>query len=232
MNIAIVDDENFFIHELSQTLCEWNNDKIDINIFPFLSGEEIIEGYRTDDYKFDLIFMDITLGGIDGLETAQVLRLLGYEREIAFTTNHRVFEYAQQSMNVYPIGYYAKPVIMSDVASCMSALLQNKAFTYFYNSKQFSIPYKQILYFESKKNYIKLHTIDQNSKLPMYRSNMESLFLSLPPTFLRCHRSYIVNMLHVTLVEEKKLYLRNIANKTLSIGDMYLNDILNYYTNI
>lgn len=233
MKIAIVDDEKYFIDEMIGLLHNWSDKKISLDIFAFSSGEEMIAQYESGAIPFDLLFLDITLGGgMDGLEAARRLRTLGYEGEIVFTTNHQDFKYAQQSLRVRALNYYAKPISPEDIASCMETLLQNNAFTYLYNGKRHSIPYKEILFFESKRNYVKLHLKNPEDTVPMYKSNMVDLCKALPKTFIRCHRSYVVNMLHVVAIEEQKLYLRGRPNAPLNIGEMYLEDILSYFTKL
>ncbi len=230
MKIAIVDDEKYFVDEIISLLTTWNTKQLRLEIFPFLSGEALLEHYNTQHIDFDLIFMDITLGGIDGLDASRKLRARGYENEIVFTTNHQDFKYAQESLRVRALNYYAKPISLQDISVCMENLLHSKAFTYFYNSKRYSVPYKEILFFESKRNYIHLHLINPDSNLPMYKSNMDSLCQKLPNFFVRCHRSFIVNMHHLLKIEDKKLFLRGLYHNPITIGEIFLDDVLNYLT--
>lgn len=230
MKIAIVDDEKYFVDEIISLLTTWNTKQLRLEIFPFLSGEALLEHYNTQHIDFDLIFMDITLGGIDGLDASRKLRARGYENEIVFTTNHQDFKYAQESLRVRALNYYAKPISLQDISVCMENLLHSKAFTYFYNSKRYSVLYKEILFFESKRNYIHLHLINPDSNLPMYKSNMDSLCQKLPNFFVRCHRSFIVNMHHLLKIEDKKLFLRGLYHNPITIGEIFLDDVLNYLT--
>jgi len=231
MIVAIVEDEKYFNDMLIATLREWNVRKTDMVILPFYSGEEIVDQYRVDQSPFDIIFMDIRLGGISGIEASRRLRSLGYENEIVFTTNHTDFEYMQQSHIVRALNYFTKPVTVQNIEYCMDYLSRSRAYTYSFNGKRISVPYKEILCFESRKNYVGIITVFRDDKKLKFKSNMTSVIDQLPDVFVQCHRSYIVNMSHVLKIEEKDIYLR--CEKTpLIIGDTFLDNVLQAFSRI
>lgn len=228
MTIAIVEDEPFFMQSLQKTLLDWKPDDIIMQILPFYTGEEIVKRYHVERIDFDIVFIDIQLDGINGIEVAKQLRKLDYGNAIVFTTNHKEFEFMQQGYGVSALHYFAKPVTKENIESCMELLEQNKKYSYYYNGKPITIPYKEILWFDSKRNYIHIQLCDPDIEMPDHKISMPNLLKTLPNSFIQCHRSIVVNMTHVLMIEDKSLYIRNI-NDPLPIGDKYLNDVLSTF---
>lgn len=79
MNIAICDDEKF-IREQIKSLIEINRN--DCTIETYVTGEELLAVQK----HFDVIFLDIQMDGINGIETARIFREQGNESILIFIT--------------------------------------------------------------------------------------------------------------------------------------------------
>ena len=174
----------------------------------------------------DIIFLDIQMPGLSGLEVAYQLRKSN--ALIVFSTAYD--QYAIQAFEVEALDYLIKPFTdkrFNEVltrAKKMIELNQRKQFSdrverMYQNYSQGSapslteliipnrgledrIPIDDILYFESSSVYVIIHT---KRKQHIYRSAMELLSKQLPQQFVRIHRSFIINMNHV----QSSNYLNN-----------------------
>ncbi|MEG0681824.1 MAG: LytTR family DNA-binding domain-containing protein [Eubacterium sp.] len=233
MRFAIVEDEPAFMKDLQSTLQIWKPVDIDIEIDSYYTGEEIVQRYRAEQKNYDIIFMDIKLGGIDGLTAANQLRHLGCDNAIVFTTNHTEFELMQKSYDVNALHYFEKPISVQNIESCIKKLNPFKKYSYTYKEKQILVPIKEIIYFESAKNYVTIHTL--NSELEdkgKHRMTVNTLLDILPNRFVQCHRSFIVNIAHVILIKNKSLYVRTLPQKPLPIGESFLDGVLTAFQSL
>ena len=107
LNIAVCDDENMtrkinctYIEELTK------NYKIDANIIGFSSGETVIEYIESND--IDIIFMDIDLKGMNGIQAASLILKKNPKVVTVFITGHR--EFAYDAFTVDAFSYLVKPI--------------------------------------------------------------------------------------------------------------------------
>jgi len=158
------------------------------------------------------------------VETSRRLRRLGYGGAIVFTTNHREYQYVRQGYDVDALNYLAKPVQLKEIAACMERLKQNTLFRYTYNGVHWSVPHKEILFFESIRSYMKIHALTREIEASLFKSNVQDLLQQLPKIYVQTHRSYITNMIHVVKIQGSNLYLRN--GDSIPIGKNYLDAVL------
>ena len=89
-----------------------------MEILLFSSGEEMIQYYKEEKRYPALLFLDIYMNNQDGVETARILRSLGYEGGIIFTTSST--EHAMASYEVNALYYLQKPYSHTDFLNAMS----------------------------------------------------------------------------------------------------------------
>lgn len=104
-NILVTDDEQIVIDSLKFII---NKNFTDINVFTALSGTEAIE--VTMQENIDIIFMDINMPGLNGLETANCIKKLKPNIVINILSAFDRFQYAQEAMNLGSFKYITKPV--------------------------------------------------------------------------------------------------------------------------
>ena len=102
MKIAICDDEKKASEALLEILreCPESVEKTDV----YFSGEELLRAKE----QYDLLFLDIDMEGIDGIETARKIRLKDKKVKIVYVTAYS--EYAGKAFSVHAFGYLLKPV--------------------------------------------------------------------------------------------------------------------------
>ncbi len=186
----------------------------------------------------DLIFVDIQMPELDGIEFSKML--VGHTRVI-FTTAFS--QYALEGYRVNALDYLLKPV--SYLMFCEAA---NKALEWFKaveaaqdpvnvreedhdcifvksEYKLLRLYFNDILYVEGLKDYVKIH-LESQKKPILSLMNMKTLEEHLPATlFRRIHRSFIVNMSKVNVLERGQIIF---GDKRISISDTYKKDIQDY----
>lgn len=107
MKIAIVDDEVQAREELQQALCACGIEPVaQAEMQMFASGEAFLEAFSPE--AFQLIFLDICMEGLNGIETALAVRQQAEHLPIVFLTSSA--DYALDGYQAFPAGYLLKPV--------------------------------------------------------------------------------------------------------------------------
>lgn len=190
----------------------------------------------------DLLFLDIQMPELNGLEFS---RLVGAETKIIFTTAFS--QYAIDGYKVNAIDYLLKPISYSDfLEAAQKALawfeermkkvrqdLQQSTASETLNDSIFvksdykliRIDFSEILYFEGLKDYVKIYT-ELERKPILSLTSMHLLEASLPsPRFMRIHRSFIVNMEKVKVLERGQILF---GDKQLPISNSYKDQVQEY----
>lgn len=180
--------------------------------------------------EVDLIFLDIQMPGITGLEFA---RVVPKKTLVIFTTAYT--EYALDSYEVDAIDYLVKPIeperfqkAVDKVIAYHSLLLQEEkesiettvgATEYFFvkaERKYFKVNFADILFVEGLKDYVILQLADQRI---ITRMSLKALFDLLPRNlFLRVNKSYIVNTQHINSFDNNDIFIRTYE---IAIGNSY-----------
>lgn len=169
----------------------------------FTSGEDCIAAFTKG--KYDLIFLDVFMGELSGVETAEKIRELDTDLVIVFTTTSEDFTREGYRLNAYK--YMIKPVIYEDVEESLELATVKRdrnlgaCLEVISDGKAVSIPFNDIVLVESRdsRSYV---VTTKNGEYPITTSldNLETLLN--PPRFLRSHRAFIVNLDHVDDVDE------------------------------
>jgi len=171
----------------------------------------------------DLIFLDINMPGISGIE---FLKSLSNPPKVIFTTAYRNF--AVDAFELEAIDYLVKPISFERFLKAINKFLAiNKAVVekkpendrdYIIlksDKKNYKIRFEDILYVESLDNYIKVYT--HEFSLICY-SSLSSIEKELSANFLRIHRSHIVNVDKIDIFSSSQI---EIGDKKFVIGRNY-----------
>lgn len=210
MNIAIVDDfvqDCQILVDFLHDYCQKNSVLANIDIF--YDGESILEGITKQSY--DIIFLDIYMSGMDGMETAQKIRELDSICLIVFSTSsdrHAVKSFRVRAFDylVKPYGYDQFEEVMS---LCEQALLKKARYIEIKEGRSFTnIFLRDIIYADYYNHYVQIHTKQRVVKSYMpFRTFSE--ILSPYPQFLYCYRNCIVNMDEVASLDDRDFILHN-----------------------
>lgn len=171
---------------------------LDFYIDTFEKGELLINGYSN--HPFDLIFLDIMMDGLDGIETGRQIRKLDSSVEIVYCTASEDFAIA--AYEIHAMGYLLKPYEPGRIGAVIDYYVQkhpqNEQNFIEVKSRRKSviIPYNDIIYMESENKVVYIYTITRGnikvySKLDAFEEQINQ------KSFLRCHQSYLVNLQHV-----------------------------------
>jgi two-component system, LytTR family, response regulator len=181
----------------------------------------------------DLIFLDIQMPGLTGLQFIQTLK-----EKPMFILVTAYEKYALDGFNLDVVDYLVKPVALDRfIKACNKAneLFQLKTkpkasttennTSFFFVNVDYSllkIIFDDITYIEGLKDYIKIH-LKSTSKAVITRMSMKSLEDQLPASqFVRIHKSYVVSLKHVTAVRKNSVFLDALE---LPVSDNHRNAI-------
>lgn len=166
----------------------------------FESGEALMRAHEKG--KWHLVFLDIYMKGMSGVETAKALRALDQQVVIAFTTSSE--DYALEGYRVNALKYILKPVSQRDTQDAMElalmkANISQRHITILSDGQRVDLQHDEIYYIESNDRATLFHARDKIYPTEIKMDQIELLLQS--SLFLRCHRSYIVNLNRVKEVD-------------------------------
>ena len=217
LKISIVEDNEEHRKNLEQLLNEYGKNKsIVMEINTFVSGEDY-QAHRKQDE--DLVFLDISMGGQNGIEVAKKLRKLDNDVLIVFVTD--LSQYALQGYQVSALDYILKPIDYSKLALLMDRVvrqIEKKG-----EQTKISIKTDQGLYILLSDDLIYVEVIDHWLVFHMANGDTMKSFGSLknvealldPRQFAKCNTCYLVNMKYIKLIQGYNLYLDNIEKPIL-----------------
>ena len=175
--------------------------------------------------KIDLIFLDISMPFISGID---FIKTLQNPPSIILTTAHKEFAVESYELNV--LDYLLKPIsferflkainkLENETSKVTNPVIENSEHDVFIyvksEKKNIKIFLKEVLFIESLKDYIKIHTI---SKTIMTQVPISTIEQRLPENFLRVHRSFIVAKDKITAYTQHDL---EIGKHQIPVGRNY-----------
>ncbi len=211
LKIAICDDDNCICSEIEKVILEHRKTSmIEADIEVFYTGESLIR-FIKNEHKFDLIFLDIELETITGIEVASKIRneFDDYISKIVFITSQNGYE--QELFEVQPLNFIKKPLDHEKIKKCINlaiklAGIDNKTFEYKKGYDVIKVDIKDILYFESKRKKIKIVT---HSGEDYFYGTLERVREHLPKIFTLPHRSFLINFHKVERITKEFVIMKN-----------------------
>lgn len=219
MRIAICDDEAVFRTYLRDILVKDSFARgTDIQVAEYADGEALLAALEAPDDYVDVVFLDIRMPGMDGLETARALRQRGEKCMIVFLTS--LSEYARKGYEVRAFRYLLKEEAERELTrvmeDCGRELGEACWFSFAQGHQTCRVPREDILYFESRKRVVVLHTGRESHAF--YRK-LDELERELEGGgFLRCHKSYLVQERYVRGWKGRSLWLEDGTEVPISRG--------------
>lgn len=201
LRIAVCEDTQ---SELDSLLAILDASKIPLTYTVFRTGEELLQIYQVN--SFDLIFMDIYMGGLTGIETVAELRKIDEAVNIAFTTT--CLDFTLESYRLDALKYIEKPVrprAINELLQLVQLKVENvPKLTVTIKGHEVQIPLTEILCIEQKGNYFFIHRLGDEpikvaGKIPPLLDQLD------PDAFYQCHKSYIVHFAFVKALNKEFL---------------------------
>lgn len=214
MNIAIVDDMPRELSRISQIISEYGEEHhIPMDVVTFHSAEDFLASYRP--LQYTLIFMDIYMDGMTGVEAAEKIRETDKETLVIFltTSTDHTFDAFKVHAYQYIIKVPKKETLKADmwrVLDDVTALhsLSEAGITIPVDGNKQTFPFSEIVYAQADKNYIRI--TDRHGQTHLTRmtfSGMRSL-LEQDSRFLQINRGIIINMDCINTFEKDTCVLR------------------------
>ncbi len=233
MRIAICDDNNNDRKILSEHILSYaEKHLLDIEIEKFPSGEALLDSFS--DFPFQMVFLDIYLEGISGIEIAFKIREKDENCIIIFVTTSPDFR--AEGFEVGAVHYLLKPAAYERVETALNRCRRffdeaEKCFEITVERRIVKVRIRDVIYAEVYGKTVLIHTIAGILKTYTTLSEIANLLEGEP--FLICHRCYIVNMKFVSELLEADFLMENgekipiRKNGRQKIKDEYLQYIFN-----
>ena len=226
INVGICDDDSSVLKFIKDTLTSISKDEnLRINIKCFNTGEELVDFYKISPYKCDILFLDILLDSVNGLELAKKINIYNFNTKIVLISNSK--DYILDGYNVNATNYLLKPLKKEDIYKEFFKVLDllnkdiHNYFKFVNNGAVNIIPVKDILYFEAFRRKVIIHLEDKSLEFYSKITDIEKQMKKY--NFIKCHRSYIVNLNKIKSLYSSELVLLN--NQKIPISKSYFLNI-------
>lgn len=239
-SILIVEDEKIVAKDIQNSL-----KKLGFSVAAVVSsGEEAVKS--AEETRPQLALVDIMIKGeMGGIEAAKVL-WSQFDIPVIFLTAYADESTIDKAKMAEPFGYIIKPFKEVDLKTAIeivlnkhaldskvrkerdifSALITNAGSDSVFiksNSRQKRVKIEDILYVEALKDYVVVHTVSERFTI---HSTMKDIQKKLPQKhFVRAHRSFIVNIDKIDIIEDSNLIMGD-DKKVIPIGGSYKEDLL------
>lgn len=199
MKIAICDDEMHFIDSLCPLLEQWAKERgIKLTLYRFTNGDDLIAAHQSK--CMDLIFLDIIMPLLSGIDAAREFRNTNQNVPIVFLTSSK--EFAVDSYEVKALNYLIKPVDQTKLFLTLDDFLKTFSLPKtFFTAKTADgfcrIVIAEVDYLEAQNKQVLVHLSDDRTIVIRELFSKCAEVFSPENGFCCCHRSYIVNLSNV-----------------------------------
>ena len=217
LQIAICDDLEEERVILSRMLRNYaRRQGLSLQVHFFVSGEELLQSVRRAN-ACQVLFLDIYMPGISGVETARRLRAAGYGASIVFATTST--DHGVDSFEVRASDYLVKPFRQEEVDRALDWCLEHmpeplRSLSVYAEGEIQEFPLASVLYIEVLGHQSHIHTLRQTVVVRKSLDDLERAVDS--PDFFRCHRSFLVNLGHVERIESSDFLMSDGARIPIS----------------
>ena len=185
-----------------------------LQIEDYPSAEAFLFAYEGNE-TVDVLFLDIEMGDMSGVELAKRLRQMGAGLQIVFLTGY--MEYIAEGYDVEALHYLIKPVAQEKLGAVLDRAVERlktreNVLLLSLHDGVVRLPLYEIRYLEVMKNYVTLHAVEEYS----VKRSLSELTKELDESFYRIHRSYIVNLRFVKRITRTEVTLKDGAALPLS----------------
>lgn len=186
----------------------------------FASGNELLDAARRPDFCH-VLFLDIFMPGLSGLDAARQLRAAGCMASIVFATTSQ--DYGVMSFDVQAADYLVKPFRQEDVDRTLDWCLEHmpeslRVLSVYAQGEWQELPLTSISYIEVLGHQCHIHTSRRTLVVRRGLDDLESAIDSRD--FLRCHRSFLVNMNQIQGLEQNNFKLSSGARVPISFSNL------------
>lgn len=213
MKIAICDDNPDYVRECETLIKKISLKKhINVEIFRYGTGMQLLFAQEENRTKADLVFLDISMPGMSGVNTAHELRKLQSRAEIVFFTHSK--ENMLDAFDVQALHYIVKEQTSAEKveeiftrAAMRIARKTQETIAFNCAGETRSVPVSQIFYFESFRNIITVYYETERFEFYSTMGKLEELLFNRG--FIRIHRSYLIALHYIASVAGTEVEMVN-----------------------
>lgn len=207
ITIAVCDDDELWRKQIQKNCRDYlNSTGQEYKIIEFQSGEEVLE-YQGD--KVLLLFLDIQMQGMTGLEVMEKLRKKDLFWRIVFVSSYE--EFRIDTIDLKTLAFFPKPFEELAIIKCLQTAIrennENIAITVRGIQGDCDVKIDEILYVQAQKNYVDIHL--QNVDFTGYDSIGYMDDKLRGTTILRVHKSYLINLQYVVSINRDEAKMTN-----------------------
>ena len=220
MDILVIENNKT---DLSDTLALLEQFSKDMDIEINYHVEDDYQRVLTIHHQYDIIMMDIELdAGFNGIDLAKAIRRTNKDIKIIFLSsyNRYLLDGYKAKADLYLLKPVQQQLFNQEMKEVVADAIYHTKGIFDERLSQTKIYFSDILYIEMLSRKLNLHFLDGHT-IGCYDTLIKWLDLLKECPFAQIHRSFIVNMEHITKFEKKSVTLKN--NKKLQISDGYLN---------
>lgn len=209
INITICDDEHTQIEYLNALVSKWAIKRdIVVYISEYMNAESFLFAYE-DNKTLDILLLDIQMKNMDGVELARRIRIENEVVQIIFITGYA--DFISEGYEVSALHYLIKPIKeekLYEVLDKAVTRLHKVEKTILINTADEirRINLNEILYIEAFAHSVKIETNNGAVETKIAISEINKM---LNYSFIRCHRSYIVGLKHISHITKTDVILDN-----------------------
>ena len=206
MKIAICDDEKIMQEYLKKEI-DFYFQSLDVLTLCYGSGEELLADCEKKQY--DIVFLDIEMRGLNGLQVAKRLHAWKKDLPIVIVTTHT--ELAMEGYEGQAFRFLAKPVAREKLHAALKAveeqLHNDEKILIVSDGLQRYIPCKSVCYIKCENVYLDIATINERY---LVRQKLKEFMEELPEElFFQVHRSFVVNLSFVESFDGANVYMED-----------------------
>lgn len=226
LQIAICDDESACVSDLETLLKKYFPSGVTYELFKFSSGEDFLNAFHRR--RLDILFMDIELVRMNGIETVRRLRAEQSNCIVFFVTSHN--NYIADAFRLNSFQFLQKPINEEDFKVDIERAIEQYAASH--NTLEIEsnglikkVPIVEIYYIEVSGRHVEIHLIDQtltSTENIKYFTDRLCGF-----GFAKTHYSFIVNMQHVIEIGKDTVALD--SGESVILSRRYRNSFVHEY---
>ena len=208
MNIAICDDNQAYVSQIRELLMEYT-EQIQIEVESFFSGEELLSVLKKRK-GYDIIFLDIEMNQLSGLDVAEEIRKEKSDTIIIFVTSH--VNYVSDTFRLGAFQFLTKPINKEDFKIDFNRAIKeynarHKNYVVKWRDETRCFEYGEIYYIEAYNRHLFIHTSKEKHECvgklaPEYEKLKQY-------NFSQCHKGFIVNLGKIKKINKQNVVLKN-----------------------
>lgn len=197
---------------------------LECQIFEFSSGEGLLRWMEKHAGELELVFLDMEMGELSGMETARQLRAMDDSLQMVFVTGYD--QYVFEGYSVGALGYLMKPASREKLADIVDRAMmsflreEDKTFLCRAGDTLYRIPKKNILYFCSDRRQVSCVT---TGRTYVFYGKLDEVTDNIGRGFIRIHQRYLVRAEAVERLEGSEVF---IGDSSLPVSRAYRTSVM------